>query len=331
MEQVQVPQTDKVEKFTKCLMAMLDVVDKIFAEEDKIKLVSAEPSPVRSNFKMARAIISKLGSDCSDILFDFEAAYARYKGKLMNNLEWIRTDSAYIQLGDNLEGVNANHRIQLSVIYRIAFTMMSNVETKLAGQPAEEYNKYPLLNYPDALNLHLYRIWALCAKSDEIPKLLPHIDTLEISLGLKRPNRDHQQNSGGGLISSFSNILKGVGVPIPEGAVMPTDNQVASAVSNIFGNLELQQAIKDAQVKMNNCKSGEEMMASVASMISSPKVLKVMQDSMGMIGTMVPGQETPMAQPQPFPLASQPTMTTLQGQPIQETTVAEEKPVQTQV
>ncbi len=195
----------------------------------------------------------------------FKDIFERQKTRILKGLkndDWILRTTLCAQYGSH-NGTKNRIKIHLSSIYGIAVKMSNISKKKYKDLPNEEYAKHLEIIYPEAMLLHLYRIFReLCrvpvynkvyiAKDEEVESLSKIIVSLEKELGIS-DKADASSSSGSGGFDDIFDMAKGIlgkmGMDVPADAPkgadmknpiskMLNDDKTADLIGNIVKSVQ---------------------------------------------------------------------------------------------
>lgn len=171
--------------------------------------------------------------------------YLRFKDTLIKNKDdfsWLENDSVILIFGEfphdqNKDKRSKNIRILLSSIYRKAISLKDRVESELDGLPDSAYENRNELIYPDIIVMYLLRLFLEVSSEQEKPIIESLLRDVEISLG-KSPDSypDTTPNSFSGILGCATNMVKRMGINIPDGAKLPSETEITSMMNGIMQN-----------------------------------------------------------------------------------------------
>lgn len=180
----------------------------------------------------------------------FKDIFERQKTRILKGLkndDWILRTTLCVQYGSH-NGSKNNIKIHLSSIYGIAVKMSKASKKKYKDLPNEEYAKHVEIIYPEAMLLHLYRIFReLCrvpvynkvyiAKDTELESLSKIITSLEKELGISVKSANGDFGSDGGFNDIFDmakGFLGRMGMEVPADA--PKGSDMRDAISKMLND-----------------------------------------------------------------------------------------------
>jgi hypothetical protein len=173
--------------------------------------------------------------------------------KSLDNDNWIKNGNIVIQLGEHLDVKDKfkNYKIMLSKIYQCAIELQESAIKTSSGLSSTLTTQNKDLIRPSILLLHLMRLfYAVCQEEDK-NKLLEVIGVLEKDLNVKNrlvkpsllpqlgPHLMADGGNGSSLAPVFdvaTNLMKQVGLPVPDDVKAPTDGQIIDVLQTIKNN-----------------------------------------------------------------------------------------------
>ena len=215
----------------------------------------------------------------------FSKVFARLSQDIIkgsDNDQWISNTKERVKIifGSNLDGFNFEEdkipEIDLTAVYSLAKKCKLKTEKQLKEENAgdEEYQKYRELIHPEALLLHLYRIFRLVSTEEKYDaQLLNIISDLQVSLGIEKASNaatglDAFGGAGaigegiGGLFSILSELQGNVDAgAIARGEINP--EEIGDLAKNVVGKLMSNEGLKKV---VNNLKENSKCSPTVAAL-----------------------------------------------------------------
>ena len=230
----------------------------------------------------------------------FEMLFDKKKKYILNTLDndsWLKTGNIVIQFGEDVKNVKklnakcSNIKIMLSSIYNAACKLQHSAQKILeeVNEASTASNKN--LIRPSIILLHLLRIfYSICPidSEDDKTQLGVLITILEKDLHIKdktiKVNLPPVNQTAASSISTIfnlaANVMKTVGIPLPDDFEAPTDQQFNDMINNLVNNESTQNIM---QTLAGNLKNKSDMGTTVQSMLNTvmdPETLQTVQKSL---------------------------------------------------
>ena len=212
-----------------------------------------------------------------------------------NSLEddgWLKNQNISIQFGDGIKGTVEKCRmirIMLSDIYKMAADLKAKAEKSLDGideKFVKEIAGRDLIR-TDILLLHLMRIFYYLNDGTDKQQLGEIVTHIENDLGVTSKIQVVEESKGTpikGLSSIFNlaiDLMKKMGVEPPTGVKQPTEEELGSVLSNVFGDKSTQSAIQTLFSGLQNNGGGDlsDIVKGVVKNVSDPSTMATINET----------------------------------------------------
>jgi hypothetical protein len=217
-------------------VALMDLCSNIIKASENSKLkTSNEVNPFLKYLNNYRQAFESTDIDIHQEYT--HSLYRRFRRAILSGTkaDWLIEGSAIIQFGEELKKPPQKICIRLSNIYSTSLKLREDVEKKLAGLPLGA-DSCPEIDYPEKMQLHLYRLFREVASKSDEPKLTELIKEMEKDLGIVE-NTQAAPEAGGmlGMLNNMQNMMKSMGINLPEDRI-PNADDIGNILSKALGN-----------------------------------------------------------------------------------------------
>jgi len=236
------------------LSELLNLSKKIIKchEARNLKL-SSQRNPVLSRLENYIKTYDK--TEPEDHIWHFQKIFTNNKPAILRGPgrdNWIKNGSLLIQFGEDVGKPSQNIKIHLTSIYTTACKLRDEMGSSLKGLPNSDQSEE--LSYPSLMLLHLYKIFHEI--SDDKETLLEHIKTLEQEIGIKnKSSKAGGADPLGGILGTVTDLMGQMGVKLPEGQKMPSQDELGKMLGNMMNNPQTKSLIGNVMQEMKECKS----------------------------------------------------------------------------
>ena len=229
-------------------------------------------------------------SDREDHGWIFKDLFERYKSKIIleYNGEWLRKANIILQYGAN-RNVKNDLKFPLSYIFRAAIEISENSKRILKNVPDDIYVKHIEIIYPEIFLLHLYRIFRIIcnikignriyiATDSEIKKLKNICLELSKKVGISEENKVNQSNNNiNGLFNLATNIMRNIGIDVPEDATKNID--LDKTLGNVLNDPNTKNIITNLMGKIQKNNNIQDIVKDIASELDDDNLLESIKDT----------------------------------------------------
>ena len=242
----------------------------------------------------------------SDFHDDFKRLYKKKKTQILKSLDsdgWIKNGEISIQFCEGVKDLGdkcADMKIMLSNIYQCALDLQDNAQKTLEELSPELVSTISNTNNKDLIRpsiilLHLMRIFYAIGDEEDKLQLSSIIETLETDLSVKNrtikplqlvsESKSSNINTSGvaaglsGLFNMVTDVLKQVGVAIPEEVQAPSEEQFSEIIHSFANNQGIKTVFQGIAQTMNNGGDINTMAQSAFQNLLKPEMLQSMQSS----------------------------------------------------
>lgn len=196
---------------------------------------------------------------------------------------WLLNNNVTTQFGEEV-GARNNIKIHFSTIYNSCCKMRDEIEEGLDGLPGADQAQE--LTYPSEFLLHLYRIFYELAESEKDKERLgEHVKTLEGEVGVSQKRGGSSSSDPlGGLMNVATDLMKQMGIKIPEGQKLPSSEEFSSMLGNVVNNPQTKSMFGEVMKEMQGCDNIGDMAAKlIGNLGGNPAAAKTMQENLAKV------------------------------------------------
>lgn len=243
-----------IEKFDESLSSLLSLLKKIIkCNESRNLKLSSQRNPILSRLENYIKTYDK--TEPEDHLWYIRKIYENNKPAILRGPgrdNWIKNGNLIIQFGEDV-GQNTNIKIHLSSIYGTACKLHDDTESSLKGLPNADQSEE--LTYPSLILLHLYKLFhEIADKKEEKEKIVQYVSDLSSASGIKSSNKKSNDPLGG-LLGTVTDLMGQMGVKLPEGQKMPSQEEMGKMLGNMMNNPQTKSMLGNVMQEMKECKS----------------------------------------------------------------------------
>ena len=219
---------------------------------------------------------------------DFLTFFSRHRVELLSGYEndiWLKTQTSYIQFGESDEF--KKYRLTVSVFYSKACSARDAITEILDKLPPSMYEQHAKeakqLIWPEIVFLHLYRA---------LLEVLPEgDDKVQIKVFYKRLAEELKFTEGGVLdtasngsaeaLGSMTEMMKKMGVKLPEGAQLPSMDQIQQMMSGMLQNSGLGDVMNNIMKDFTSSSDPAEGIKKAFGHLTSPDTIAKVQSAVG--------------------------------------------------
>lgn len=241
-----------IKNFDDNLSELLTLMKKIIKchEARNLKL-SSQRNPILTRLENYIKTYDK--TEPEDHVWHFQKIFSNNKPAILRGPgrdNWIKNGNLVIQFGEDVGKPSQNIKIHLTSIYTISCKLRDELSSVLKGLPeqAEE------LTYPSLMLLHLYKIFHEISEDKET--ILGYITTLEKDTGIKnKTSKTSNSDPLGGLLGTVTDLMGQMGVKLPEGQKMPSQDELGKMLGSMMNNPQTKSLLGNVMQEMKECKS----------------------------------------------------------------------------
>lgn len=236
------------------LSELLTLLKKIIKSHEARNLkLSSQRNPVLTRLENYIKTYDK--TEPEDHLWHFQKIFNNNKPAILRGPgrdNWIKNGSLLIQFGEDVGKPSQNIKIHLTSIYTIACKLRDEMSSVLKGLPNSDQSEE--LSYPSLMLLHLYKIFHEISE-DNKETLLEHITSLEKDIGIRNKSKSGNNDPLGGILGTVTDLMGQMGVKLPEGQKMPSQDELGKMLGNMMNNPQAKSLIGNVMQEMKECKS----------------------------------------------------------------------------
>lgn len=258
-----------ISNFEKSLGELLKVSKDIMVAHEKLNLkFSSKKNPILARLENYIKTFEQT-DDYSDHTWPFQKIYRDNKTAILRGPardSWLSSTTKtgiIVNFGEQFDLKN-DIKIHLSAIYANACKNRDQIEESLQGLPDIEQAEELL--YVPKFMLRLYEIFVeVCGSKEEKEKLSDYIDILSREAKVKRNVKKTATSDDplSGFMDVASNIMKQVGIQMPEGQKMPSAQELSSKLQTMMARPEVSSKIGNVMKDLQGCNNFGEMIGKV--------------------------------------------------------------------
>lgn len=165
---------------------------------------------------------------------------------------WVKTGNITIQFGEDV-GAVTDIKVHISIIYNTCCKLRDDIEESLQGLPDVDQSQE--LMFPTLFLLYLYKIfYEIAETSDEKERLSEYVSQLEKDAGIKTKSKSTGSNDPlGGLLGVATDFMGQMGIKLPEGQKLPSQEELSSLFGNMMNNPQTKSMMGNVMKEMKEC------------------------------------------------------------------------------
>jgi len=251
----------------------------VLDNEDLGKLgLTTKPNPIRVGLNRYTKVYAKTSPE--EHVEHFNKVYHRYRVNIVASQDSWLTSSQPVVI--HFSEPKDNVCIRLSAVFGKSLTQKVDAEKRLEGLPDDAYQACEELIRPDAIRLHLYRIFKLICPEEDRIRVSALVAEIERDLGIGSDGVVAATGDGlGGLIGMATQALGKFGLKPPQGTQMPSAEAMTRGLNTLLTSDATQNVMKSVFTNLQGASSLEDAITRMAKTVTNPSTIEAIGRAVG--------------------------------------------------